>query len=74
MIERAGLAVERREKVDRIKNHGLFLQGARMRRDDLPLRDDHDAVDVALDRHHLEGVAPRHAVSRASIRPHRLPA
>ena len=37
----------------------------RVRRDDLASGHDHDPVDVALDRHHLERERPRHAVAIA---------
>ena len=65
MVQRAGLAAQRREVVERVEDHRLFLQGSFVGRDDLAVRHDHDAVDVALDRHHLECERPRHAVTVA---------
>jgi hypothetical protein len=74
VVQRTGLAVKRREDVERVEDHRLLVQGSCMGRDDLPLGDDHDAVDVALDRHHPKAYAaarcngcsrrPRYTVDR----------
>ena len=65
MVQCSGLLAQRREVMDRIENHGLFLEGSFVRCDDLAVRHDHDLVDVALDRHHLEGKPAWHAVTIA---------
>ena len=46
----------------RVEHHRVVLQAPRVGRDDLALRHDHDPVDIALDRHHLERELPRDAV------------
>ena len=54
VVQRGGLASQSREVVDRIENHRMFAETSVVRRHDLALRRDHDAVDVALDADRLE--------------------
>jgi hypothetical protein len=65
VVERTGLVAQRRQIVDRVEDHHLFVRTSLVGRDGLPCRHDHHAIDVALDRHHLEGERPRHAVTVA---------
>ena len=65
MVERARLAAQRREIVDRVEDQRLLLVTACVRRDDPPFRNEHDAIDVALDGHHPVGEGPRDAVAIA---------
>ena len=62
MVECSGLAAQGRQIVDRVEDQRASLQGPRVGRDDLAAGHDHDPVDVALDRHHLERERPRNAV------------
>ena len=59
------LAAQRREIVDRVEDQRLLLVTACVRRDGPPFRNEHDAIDVALDGHHPVGEGPRDAVAIA---------
>ena len=66
VVQRAGLAVQRRQVVERVEDHRRASPSDRSWvATTWPSRHDHDAVDVALDRHHLERERPGHAVAVA---------
>ena len=65
MVERHRLVAQRREIVDRVEDQRLLLVTACVRRDGPPFRNEHDAIDVALDGHHPVGEGPRDAVAIA---------
>ena len=62
MVQRAWLAVQGREVVERVEHQRVELRRPRVGRDDLASGHDHDSVHIALDRHHLECEPPRDAV------------
>jgi hypothetical protein len=62
MVQRRGLAAQRGQRVERVEHGGTAPVASGVRRHDLATRHDHDAIDIALDCHRLEGVGPRDAV------------
>ena len=56
---------QRREIVDRVEDQRCFCNWC-VRRDDPPFRNEHDAIDVALDGPHPVGEGPRDAVAMQS--------
>ncbi len=62
MVQCAWLAAQGREVMERVEDQRAGLQGPLVGRDDLAAGHDHDSVDIALDRHHLERERPRDAV------------
>ncbi len=65
MVQRPGLAVQRREVVRRLQHHRRLADATPVRVDGLAVRHDHDPVDGALDADRPEGVLPGHAVAVA---------
>ena len=63
--QHARLVAQRREIVDRVEDQRLLLVTACVRRDGPPFRNEHSAIDVALDGHHPVGEGPRDAVAIA---------
>src|SRR5262249_49428743 len=66
VVQCAGLAPQSREVMDWVEDHLALLETSVVRGHDLAARDDRDAVDVALDRDHLEREGARRAVTVAA--------